>query len=119
MRKNLLINFLTGIVVAFSLITCTTNGISPAKGGDLPTNYIIVKDSSFSPSTLTVVSGSSITFVNNTAIAHSIATDDGATMPVIVIEPGKSFFFKKDTSGVFPYHCTTHPSAMGTIIITP
>src|SRR5690349_20900587 len=98
-------------VIIFSVTACNKTGIAEPAGGELPTNYIIVKDSIFTPATLTVVSGSSITFVNNTANAHTIMTDDTVTIKRTAIAPGTSFFFKKDTSGTFPYHCTVHPSA--------
>ena len=101
------------------LMSCDGNGIPEPAGGELPTNYVMVKDSSFSPGLLTVVAGSSVTFVNNTSIAHTVMSDDSNTVKLVSIAPGTSYFWKKDTSGSFPYHCTLHPVARGTIVITP
>lgn len=112
-------HFFIAVLFLATISSCIKSGISRPAGGDLPTNYIIVKDSAFTPPVLTVVSGSSITFVNNTAIAHTILTDDTTTIRAVSIAPGTSFFFKKDTSGTFPYHCALHPNARGTIVITP
>ena len=111
--------FVVLTLLSIAIVSCDKNGISEPAGGDLPTNYIMVKDSSFTPGLLTVVSGSSITFVNNTGIAHTVMTDDSTTIKMVAIAPGTSYFYKKDTSGTFPYHCTLHPVARGTIIITP
>lgn len=117
MKTIRLFYLFSGILLA-TVVSCGKNETDPA-GGNLPTNYILVKDSSFSPSPLTVVSGSSVTFVNNTGATHTLMSDDSSTIQLVSIAPGTSYFFKKDTSGTFPYHCTLHPSARGTIILTP
>lgn len=101
------------------LWSCTKSSDFEPQGGDLPTNYVMVQDSGFSPSVLTVVSGSSVTFVNNTGISHTIRTTDSITIPPVTIPDRSSFRFKKDTFGTFSYYCETHPVATGIIIITP
>ena len=88
-------------------------------GGNLPTNYVIIQPAAFSPSALTVSAGSTITFVNNDNAVHSIQTDDSTTIRGLSISAGASYIFKKDTSGVFNYHCGLHPSVKGTFILTP
>jgi hypothetical protein len=88
-------------------------------GGLIPTNYIALRDSSFTPATLTVVSGSSITFLNQTPLPQHLMTDDSTTIRDTVILPNKFYFFKKDTSGSFPYHVSDKPSIRGTFNITP
>jgi hypothetical protein len=101
------------------LISCSKHTNYDAKGGDLPTNYISILDSSFSPISLTVVSGSSITFVNNTAVPQSIISEDSVTIRSTIVAPNSSFIFKKDTSGVFFYHLTNKPAARAVFVITP
>ncbi|HMJ45743.1 MAG TPA: cupredoxin domain-containing protein [Ferruginibacter sp.] len=90
-----------------------------AGGGTLPTNYIIINASSFTPASLTVSAGSTITFVNRDIGVHSIRTDDSTTIQSNNINPGTSYIFKKDTSGIFYYHCSQHPTVRGTFILTP
>src|SRR4051812_26672859 len=82
--------FFSGILLIAGVVSCGKNNMSEPAGGDLPTNYIMVKDSSFTPSLLTVVSGSSITFVNNTGATHTVMTDDSTTIRVVSIVPGTS-----------------------------
>ena len=90
-----------------------------SSGGNLPTNYIIINAASFSPSTLSVSAGSTITFVNSDNSVHSIRTLDSTTIRTNDLAPGTSFIFKKDTTGVFNYHCPHHPTVQGTFILTP
>ena len=119
MKNAWLIYLFSGMLGTTGIISCGKNETSKPAGGDLPTNYIMVKDSTFTPSVLTVVSGSSITFVNNTGASHTVMSDDSATIKLVTIAPGSYYFYKKDTFGTFPYHCTLHPNARGAIIITP
>ena len=88
-------------------------------GGNLPSNFITIKATSFSPATLTISAGSTITFVNGDNAVHGIRTDDSTTINSNPIAPGFSYVFRKDTAGVFNYHCSQHPSVKGTFILTP
>lgn len=108
------------ITSSFTLISCIKGheGYDSA-GGNLPTNYVMINAASFSPATLTVAAGSSITFVNNDNAIHSIRTNDSTTILSNDIAPGKFFIFKKDTTGVFNYHCSQHPTVTGSFILTP
>ncbi|WP_255156863.1 cupredoxin domain-containing protein [Ferruginibacter sp. HRS2-29] len=107
------------LYLAFTFFACAKHTNYDAQGGGLPSNYIAVNDSSFSPVTLTVVSGSSITFVNNTTTAKSIITTDSVTIKATTIAPNSSFVFKKDTTGTFYYHLTNKPAAGGMFTLTP
>jgi len=114
-RLNVLL--LAGILFA-GLYSCTKSEEDfTAQGGLLPTNYITIKDSSFSPSTLTVAAGSSITFVNSTDFEHSIVSEDSATILSGIIASKTSFYYLKDTVAVINYHCGKHPAVKGRIIL--
>ena len=89
------------------------------QGGLLPSNYIYILDSSFSPNTLNIAIGSSVTFVNNSSLTHTIKSDDTTFLKTPGIVPGTSFYFKKDTIGTINYHCVEHPNVRGTIIYRP
>jgi len=120
MRKIRLNTLLLTGVLFTALYSCTkTADDFTGQGGSLPTHYITIKDSSFSPAILTVATGSSITFVNDTDFEHSIVSDDSATILSGSIAHKTSFFFKKDTIGTFTYHCGLHPTVKGTIILRP
>ncbi len=88
-------------------------------GGTLPTKYITILDSTFSPVSITAAVGSSFTFLNSSTSAHTIISDDTVTFITPSMLPGTSFFFKKDTIGTISYHCKEHPSARGIIILRP
>lgn len=115
---------LTGLLLA-GLYSCSKDEIDyGAQGGLLPTHYISILDSSFSPSLLTVAAGSSITFLNKTTVSHSIVSEDSSTIVSPSIAPNLSYYVKPDTlSGSLAvriyYHCKEHPAVKGTIILLP
>ncbi len=117
MKKRLLI--LT--VVATSFLSCYKEGVGvpPAVGGELPTNYIIIKDGSFSPAKDTAVRGSSFTFVNQSGSSKGIYSFDSIIINKQNIDNNTSYFFKKDTAGTIYYFMAGKPSVVGSITLTP
>jgi plastocyanin len=90
-----------------------------AVGGELPSNYIIISDGAFSPSSVTVVNGSSITFVNRSGTAKGIYSSDSVVINKQNITDNTSYFFKKDTVGTINFKMAGKPSASGSITFTP
>lgn len=113
-------SFLIGSLLIGLLFSCSkSTDNSNIKGGTIPTHYIKILNDSFSPQQLTVAVGSSITFVNNTDVVHTIVSDDSATILSPGILPATSYFFKKDTVAVIPYHCKEHQNIRGVITLRP
>lgn len=113
------LRFLHVLFFSSFFASCIQSGKPQPVGGELPTNYIMIKDSAFTPNDLTVVSGSSITFVNNTSTAHTIAGQDSNYLSPVKIESGSSYIFKKNATGNVDYRCMTHPSVAGVIKFLP
>ena len=113
--------FLAFLIVSLAFISCNKDGSDQPEpvGGALPTNYIIVNDSTFSPSSVTVVNGSSITFVNRSGTAKGIYSSDSMVINKQNILINTSYFFKKDTVGTIIFRMAGKPSASGSITFTP
>ncbi len=94
-----------------------------AQGGDLPTNYIILKDSAFSPANITAVNGNSFTFVNFSGATAGIYSSDSVLINKQGIAPNTSYFFKKDSAitsaYTINYRLAGKPNVAGSITITP
>jgi plastocyanin len=65
----------------------------------------------FSPSTITVAVGTTLTWKNSDGFAHT-ATSDTGVWDTGNLVAGGSATTTFSTAGTFPYHCTYH-SAMG------
>jgi plastocyanin len=87
--------------------------------GDAPagtTEVRIVDDDAdgFSPGTVTIDAGQSVTFINADDDAH---TATGADFDTGIIQPGDMVTVTFDTAGTFPYSCQIHPEMTGMIAV--
>ncbi|VVB55498.1 Cupredoxin-like domain protein [uncultured archaeon] len=114
MKKTLII----GLLVVFVLISgCTsTTTVTPASTTPGPTTppqtteqQVNIKDFNFVPATAEVPIGTTVTWVNDDNVPHTITSVSG-TFDSGSIGPGKTYSFKFDQAGTFEYSCTNHPS---------
>jgi plastocyanin len=74
---------------------------------------------SFSPNPASVTVGQQIRWHNADRIVHT-ATQNGGGFDTGLIAPGgTSAPITLTTSGTIGYHCTVHPSMVGTLSVTP
>jgi plastocyanin len=72
-------------------------------------------DACFSPSTLRIASGDTVTFVNRDGIVHNVGgigwghPDD--------LQPGARFTMSFGDDGVYPFACTYHQGMTGAIVV--
>ncbi|TAL57956.1 MAG: amidase [Nanoarchaeota archaeon] len=70
----------------------------------------------FSPSTITVDSGTTVTWTNKDSVQHSATSDNGA-FDTGIFSSGESKSFTFTKSGTYNYHCSVHTSMRGTVIV--
>ena len=108
-----------GVMAGCSSSTSTppaTGGSSaPAAGSPGAAGTAVsIANFAFSPASLTVKVGDSVTWKNDDSTAHTVAFaafDSGS------IAPGASYSHKFDSAGTFDYKCSIHPSMTGTVIV--
>ena len=71
----------------------------------------------FSPTTITIPVGSSVTWTNQPSAPHT-ATADSEAWKTPTVSPAGSATVAFNTAGTFPYHCSIHPFMHGTIVVT-
>ena len=71
----------------------------------------------FSPQTLTVPVGMTVTWKNTTQVAHTVTSDDAVTFDSGAIPAGGTFTFTFTKAGSYAYHCDISPYMTGTIIV--
>lgn len=73
---------------------------------------------SFSPATLTVARGSTVTFSNNSGVAHDVVFDaaspPGGDIGVISAGSQTRTF---TTAGLYSFHCTIHAGMSGSVTV--
>jgi amicyanin len=74
----------------------------------------------FSPASITIKVGTTVTWTNNTSAPHTVTSDDGTTFDSGLntpIQPGATFSFTFTKAGTFAYHCQIHPFMKATVIV--
>jgi len=83
-----------------------------------PEAQIVIKDFMFGPASVTVKTGTTVTWVNHDDEPHTIASDTGLYRSG-ALDTGNEFHFTFDKPGTYHYVCTIHPRMLGTIIVEP
>ncbi len=72
----------------------------------------------FSPSTIKIKAGGTISFTNKDSAKHSITSDDGKSFDSGLIAKDQTKTVKAPTEpGTYTFHCSLHPSMKGTLIV--
>lgn len=76
----------------------------------------------FDPSPVKVKVGGSVTWTNNDSMPHTATSGKGGkpdgTFDSSTLAQGKSFSFKFEKAGEYPYYCMIHPTMVGTISVS-
>jgi len=100
---------------------------SPAPPGAAPTPHTVtvvgrVGSGAFTPNPLPVAEGDTIIFNNSDSTSHHLVLDDAASTEIGTLAPGQSSGPISMTGAGVAYHCTIHPSmvgSLGTVDIPP
>jgi plastocyanin len=77
---------------------------------------VSIRDFNFSPASITVKPGTTVTWVNQ-GQAHHTVTHNGGAFDSGTLHPGQSYSHKFNKAGSYDYHCEIHSSMRGTIIV--
>ncbi|MGH8915918.1 MAG: cupredoxin domain-containing protein [Acidimicrobiia bacterium] len=103
--------------LALTIGACSSDDAGPTTSAGVVEERVEIADFAFSPETLTIAVGTTVTWVNNDAgLAHtSTSTDDVWTSGTL--NEGDEFSVPFDEPGTFTYFCTVHPTMTGSIIV--
>src|SRR2546425_5114018 len=65
---------------------------------------VTIVNLSFQPASITVKTGTQITWTNNDSVGHTVTLDDNS-VDSNTIDPGKTFQHAFSAAGSFTYHC--------------
>jgi plastocyanin len=118
-RRRRILAALAGLL-ALALSACGTGGAStdastaPTAAGNSGTT-VAIQDMAYTPETLTVEAGATVTWVwADGAIAHDVAGDGFKSE---VMSEG-TFSHRFDQPGTYDYVCSLHPNMTGAIEVT-
>ncbi len=93
--------------------TSPATSSSQAKTGK---NAVTIQNFAFSPATITVKAGDSVTWTNQDSAGHSATADDNS-FDTGVLPQGQSKSITFSKAGTYTYHCSVHPNMKATVIV--
>lgn len=118
-QKNIFLSMIVTVVIIIST-SCSksSNTAAPAGTPGTASNVVTIANMSFSPATITVKAGTTVTWKNTDGFAHTVTSDDGTNFNSGNLGAGANFSFAAKTAGTFDYHCTIHSGMSGTLVVT-
>jgi plastocyanin len=101
--------------LALVLIVVMAPGAT-AQGMTTTTTQVSIQDFFFSPADVTVEPGTTVTWVNEGTVPHTVTSDDGQ-FDSGVLMPGDSYTVMFKGRGTITYHCAIHPSMTGSVTV--
>jgi plastocyanin len=94
-----------------------TTGSKTNTGATVTTqNVVELKDFDFSPKSLTVKAGSTVTFKNTDLAGHSVTAED-KSFDSGILNQNETASITFDKAGTYPFYCTSHPAMKMTVTV--
>ena len=106
------------LLISFALVFiggCDKSSNPIADDDSSTANAISIANMAFSPSTLTIFIGETVTWTLTNG-THTVVSDD-VSWQSVSLSTGGTFTHQFDTAGEFGYECGIHSSMTGTIIV--
>jgi plastocyanin len=98
--------------------TSSSGSMSSGSMSTGATKAVAIKDYAFSPSSLTINVGDTVTWTNMDSAPHTVTVSSG---PVKFssgnLAKGQSFSYTFTKAGTYKYYCAVHPDMTGTVIV--
>ena len=88
----------------------------PSSAAPADSAQIVIKDFMFTPMSLTVKAGATVTWANKDDEPHNVVSDTGLFRSGAV-DTDETFSFKFDKPGTYHFTCSIHPRMVETIIV--
>ncbi|NIM18375.1 MAG: hypothetical protein GTO45_40865 [Candidatus Aminicenantes bacterium] len=122
-HKNIFTIFSLIILITFTFFSCKTSSevAPPEANPGSNQNTVTILDSSFSPSTITVSAGTTVTWVHRGNVVHTATSgtrnNAGGVFNSGDLTNGNTFQFTFQNPGDFDYHCIYHIGMDGKVIV--
>jgi plastocyanin len=112
-------SFITAVVLAGVLLLAGPLNVTVHAQPPASTAMEVKIDNfSFSPATLTVAVGTTVTWTNQDDIPHTVvSTDDPRAFRSKVLDTDEKFTYTFSKAGTFAYFCSVHPKMTGTVVV--
>src|SRR5215470_9217370 len=115
-KKNASIaGWLTPVVIAMLLLTGSPR-VNASDQPSGPNAEVKIDNFSFTPETIKVSVGTTVTWTNRDDIPHTIVSTEGVFKSK-VRDTDEQFSFTFTKAGAYPYFCSVHPKMTGKVVV--
>jgi plastocyanin len=79
--------------------------------------HVTIQGFAFSPNSITIASGSTVTWTNQDGAPHTVTANDG-TWGSGTLRQGGTYSYVFTRPGSYSYYCAIHPYMKGTVVVT-
>jgi plastocyanin len=84
-----------------------------------PSPQMIIERFAFTPNVLTVPVSTEVVWMNRDNTQHTVTSDDNTAFASSLLKLGDTFSHRFDEPGIFPYHCSVHPTMTAKVVVQP
>lgn len=78
---------------------------------------VSIQNFTFSPKTITIHVGDTVTWTNQDAASHTVTSDSGSELNSGNLPTGQSYSHTFTQPGTYTYHCAIHVSMTATVVV--
>lgn len=118
MHRSTALMCFTALAAVFTTTACGSDDPGPAPSVSIVSNASNLGPNAFDPNPFTrsFNAGNRVEWANNDAVVHRLV----AATPIMDsddLAPGATFQFTFSARGTYTYHCSIHPTMVGTITL--
>ncbi len=116
--SNTLRSALVAAVLGAATATMLAAVVLPTRAQNAtPAGAVSIDNFTFTPASLTVKAGTTVTWTNKDDIPHAIAWSDKTIKKSKALDTDDSYAFTFTTPGTYQYFCYIHPHMVGTVVV--
>lgn len=106
------------VMAAFIVVAGTQRSHAAGLEQNAPKEVEIKIDNfSFTPATVTVAAGTTVTWTNDDDVPHTVVSDDTKTFRSKALDTGDHFSYTFTKAGKYPYFCSVHPRMTAEVVV--
>ena len=114
MKKQLIFRMAALLLLPLGVVAFATR--NARAGSQESPAQVKIDNFSFTPATLTVAPGTTVTWTNSDDVPHTVVSDD-KLFKSKVLDTDEKFSYTFTKPGTYPYFCSVHPKMTGNIVV--
>jgi len=102
------------LVLSFAILKSGEANLLASEDGK---NQIKIDNFSFGPMTLTVPVGSTVTWINEDDVPHTVVSAEGKEFKSPPLDTDQKFNYTFAKAGTYSYYCSVHPKMTGKVVV--